>query len=278
MTAVFEPIVAAPRTIAVPLQWRTRTMLAIVTAVSVVAFGWPLLAGANSQIVAHASDAPLVFALLIPLLIALVWAELADGSLDAKALAVLGVLAAVGTALRPIGGGLAGLEPVWLLIIVGGRALGPAFGFTLGSVTLISSALITGGIGPWLPFQMIAAGWVGFGAGLLPQVSSKGREIVMLAGYAFFSCVAFGFLMNLWFWPFSGGLAPALAYVPGAPMLVNLHHWLLFSLSTSLGYDIPRAVLTVVLIAIAGRPVLAALRRATRRASFGLTAKFESAA
>jgi energy-coupling factor transport system substrate-specific component len=99
----------------------------------------------------------------------------------------------------------------------------------------------------------------------------------MLAAYAFVSCIAVGFLMNLWFWPFTGGLAPALAYVPGAPVAVNLHHWLMFGLATSLGYDIPRAVLTVILIAIVGRPVLAAMRRATRRASFGLTAKFESA-
>ncbi len=259
---------------------RTITTLILVTLISLVAFGWPLIAAPGSDAVAHSGDAPWVFALLLPLLIALVWAELGDGGVDAKALAVLGVLAAVGTALRPLGGGIAGLEPVWVLIILGGRALGPAFGFTLGSVTLISSALITGGVGPWLPFQMIAAGWVGLGAGLLPSTRSRGRrmEVMMLCAYAFVACIAYGFCMNLWFWPFSGGLAPQLAYIPGAPLLVNLQHWLVFGAATSLGYDIPRAILTVVLIALAGAPILAALRRSTRRASFGAVGRFEDAA
>ncbi|MCX6459588.1 MAG: ECF transporter S component [Actinobacteria bacterium] len=281
---------------------RTITTLILVTLISLVAFGWPLIAAPGSDAVAHSGDAPWVFALLLPLLIALVWAELGDGGVDAKALAVLGVLAAVGTALRPLGGGIAGLEPVWVLIILGGRALGPAFGFTLGSVTLISSALITGGVGPWLPFQMIAAGWVGLGAGLLPRTTPKNTpgaatntsagllprarsrsraqrtEIVMLCAYAFVACIAYGFCMNLWFWPFSGGLAPQLAYVPGAPLLDNLQHWLVFGAATSLGYDIPRAILTVVLIALAGGPILAALRRSTRRASFGAVGRFEDAA
>ena len=46
--------------------------------------------------------------------------------------------------------------------------LGPGFGFVLGSVTMFASALLTGGVGPWMPFQMLAMGWVSMGAGLLP--------------------------------------------------------------------------------------------------------------
>ena len=34
---------------------------------------------------------------------------------------------------------------------------GPALGFLLGSTALLTSALLTGGVGPWLPFQMLAA-------------------------------------------------------------------------------------------------------------------------
>ena len=278
VTPVSAPTVRRTARIhAVTLHPRTLVTLAIVSLISVSAFGWPLLAAPTSDAVAHSGDAPLVFALLLPLLIAVVWAEIADGLIDTKALAVLGVLAAVGTALRPIGGGIAGLEPVWVLIIIGGRARGPGFGFTLGSVTLISSALITGGVGPWLPFQMIAAGWVGFGAGLLPRVMSRRGEVLLLAGYAVLACVAYGFVMNLWFWPFSGGMATELSYQAGAPMLVNLQHWLVFSLATSLGYDIPRAVLTATLILVAGAPILAALRRATRRAAFGAPVVFVEA-
>jgi energy-coupling factor transport system substrate-specific component len=74
--------------------------------------------------------------------------------------------------------------------------------------------------------------------------------------------------MNLWIWPFTTGLASAIAFVPGAGLTVNLQHWLAFSIATSLAFDIPRAILAVVLISILGKPALAVLRRAGRRAVF----------
>ena len=58
--------------------------------------------------------------------------------MDAKAVAMLGVLAAVGAALRPLGAGTAGLEPMFFLLILGGRVFGPGFGFVLGAVTLFA--------------------------------------------------------------------------------------------------------------------------------------------
>ena len=53
-------------------------------------------------------------------------------------------------------------------MVLSGRVLGPGFGFVLGSVTMFASALLTGGVGPWMPFQMLAMGWFAMGAGLLP--------------------------------------------------------------------------------------------------------------
>ena len=41
-----------------------------------------------------------------------------------------------------------------------------------------------------------------------------------------------------------------------------------FDLTTSLGFDLPRAATNAVLIVVLGRPVLGALRRASRRAVF----------
>lgn len=252
---------------------RTAAVIGAVSAIGIAAFGWPLIAPAGSAAVAHASDAPWLFAALVPFLIAVVLAQLADGGMDAKAVAMLGVLSAVVCALRPLGGGIAGLEPIWVVLILGGRALGPGFGFALGAVSLFSSALITGGVGPWLPFQMLAAAWVGMGAGLLP--AARGRwEIALLAAYGAVASLAYGLLLNLWFWPFTRGLPEAIAYVPGAGTGDNALAWLRFTLVTSLGYDIPRAVLTVALIALAGPVVLLALRRASRRASFGARGTF----
>ena len=278
-------------TSAVRMGAKSWAAVLLATAVGFIAFGWPFLAEPGSSAVAHASDAPWVFAAVVPLVLLVVLAQVSDGGMDAKAIAILGVLAAVVCILRPLGAGTAGLEPIWFVIILGGRALGPGFGFSLGALSLAASALITGGVGPWLPFQMIAAAWVGLGAGLLPQwpggsaqptlSGSKGRaEIGMLAAYGLIASMAYGLVMNLWFWPFLGGLeataySPAILFDPGAPVADNLARWIAFSLVTSLGWDIPRGVLTAVLILIAGRPVLRALERASRRANFAPAVAFE---
>jgi len=252
--------------------------IAFASAIGVVAFTWPLLAPPQASVIAHADDAPWLFALFVPAVLVVVLAQLADRDMDAKGIALLGVLAAVIAVLRPLGGGLAGLEPIWVILILAGRALGPGFGFALGSISLLASALITGGVGPWLPFQMMAAAWVGMGAGLLPRALRGRSEIAVIAAYAAVACVAYGFIMNLWFWPFSTNLPPQIAFEAGAPFIENLVQWWRFNLITSLGYDIPRAVLTVALIVIAGRPILIALRRVSRLAAFDTPVRIETPA
>jgi energy-coupling factor transport system substrate-specific component len=257
---------------------RTRIAVALASVVGVLAFFWPFLAAADSQVVAHASDAPWLFAVIVPLVLAVLLADVADGGLDAKGVALLGVLAAVAAALRPFGSGHAGFEPMWIVVVLGGRALGPGFGFSLGAIGMFASALVTGGVGPWLPFQMLGAAWIGLGAGLLPRASGR-REIGMLAAYSAVAAIAYGFLLNLWFWPFittDAGTAPGLSYVPGAPASENLVHWLRFDLATSLGFDLPRAALTAALVVVAGRAVLVALRRASRRAAFDVPVVFSA--
>lgn len=260
-----------------PWSWAA---VALATVVGLLAFGWPFLAEPGSAAVAHASDAPWIFAAVIPLVLLVVLAQIAEGGMDAKSIAILGVLAAVVTALRPLGAGTAGLEPIWFVIVLGGRALGPGFGFALGSLSLASSALITGGVGPWLPFQMIAAAWVGCVAGLLPPMRGK-AEIALLAAYGMVASMAYGLVMNLWFWPFLSGMeatayADGIMFDPGAPVSDNLARWLAFTLVTSLGWDIPRGILTAVLIVLVGRPVLNALRRTARRANFAPAVEFVS--
>lgn len=261
---------------AVRLGTRSTFAILATSLVGVVAFGWPLIAAPESTAIAHASDAPWIFAIVIPLLLAVVLAQFTDRGMDAKAIALLGVLSAVVSALRPLGGGTAGLEPIWVILVLGGRALGPGFGFALGAVSLFSSALLTGGVGPWLPFQMLGAAWVGLGAGLLPQVRGR-AELGLLALYGAVGSFAYGLLLNLWFWPFTAGLPDAIAFVPGAPIGENLFAWLRFTVLTSLGYDIPRAILTVTLILIAGPVVLTALRRVSRKAAFDAAPVFEPA-
>ena len=248
---------------------RAIVALVLISAIGIAAFGWPLLADRDSGL-AHAQDAPWLFAALLPLLVGVVVAMIADAGLDAKAVAMLGVLAAVGAALRPLGAGTAGLEPMFFLMVLSGRVLGPGFGFVLGSVTMFASALLTGGVGPWMPFQMLSMSWFTMGAGLLPGPDRlRGRgELLMLAAYGALASFAYGTIMNLYGWTIVPGLASGISFRPGDPLGENLVRFLAYCATTSLGWDLGRAVLTVVLTLTVGAPLLKALRRATRRASF----------
>jgi len=260
-----------------PYRLGTRAALAIglVSVIGAIAFTWPLLVDPGAQL-AHSADAPWLFALLLPLLLVICVAEIADGGADAKSVAMLGVLAAVGAGLRVLSTGTAGLEPLFFLLVVAGRALGPGFGFSLGCVTLFASAFVTGGVGPWVPFQMLGCGWIALGAGLLPRAVGR-AEALLLAAYGFAAGLVYGVLLNMWFWPFSV-LGSSLSYVPGDPLSENLTRFVAFHLATSLGWDLPRAVLTGALCLVAGPAVLAALRRALRRAAFDAPVEFTASA
>jgi energy-coupling factor transport system substrate-specific component len=256
-----------PRVPAIRLGARSSLLLLLTTLFGLVAFGWPLLihqhAGQNT---AHSGDAPWIFVALIPLLLGIVMAEVSEGAIDAKAIALLGILAACFAALRVPSPGINGFEPEWFLLILAARIFGRGFGFVLGAVAFFASALITGGVGPWLPFQMLAAAWVGFGAACLPPMRGL-PERLMLAGYGVVSALVYGLLTNFWFWPFIGG-STRYSFVAGLGTLTNLHRFILFDLTTSMGFDLTRAATCAVMVLVLGRPVLAALRRASRRAVF----------
>jgi energy-coupling factor transport system substrate-specific component len=165
---------------------------------------------------------------------------------------------------------------MFFLMVLSGRVLGPGFGYVLGSVTMFASALLTGGVGPWLPFQMLAMGWFTMGAGLLPGPDRlRGRtELLMLALYGFLAAFGYGTVMNLAGWPFMGSLASGIAFDPHAPLAANLARFVAYCTATSLGWDLGRAVVTVVLTLVVGPAVLRALRRATRRAAFAAPVTF----
>jgi energy-coupling factor transport system substrate-specific component len=239
-------------------------------------FVWPLVISPGPGVGGQSGDAPLVFLAALPVLVLVVLAEMSSGGIDAKALALLGVLSAVNAALRPLGAGTAGIETVFFLLVLAGRVFGPGFGFVLGSTSLFASALLTAGVGPWLPFQMLAASWVGLGAGLLPRRVHGKAEIAMLAAYGVLAAYVFGLLMNMSYWPYALGSDTGLSYVAGAPVLENLHRFLVFTgITSTLGWDTGRALTNLVAIVLLGPAVLVALRRASRRAAFDAPVEFD---
>ena len=229
-------------------------------------FAWPLFAAAVPRD-AQGAVPFIAFALVPAVIVAL--ALVVDREMyTAKTVALLGVLAAVGAAVRIAGTGVGGVEAVFILLILAGRVYGARFGLLLGLLTIAVSSVLWGGFGPWTPFQMFACGWVGAGAALLPRFGSRGRagarlEIAMFAGYGVVASYLFGLVMNLWFWPFAVGSGTGISYSPGAPLGTNLASFGLYSLVTStLTWDTVRAVTTVLGICLVGPAALAALRRA----------------
>jgi energy-coupling factor transport system substrate-specific component len=254
---------------AVHLTLRSGLVLGAASVAGLMMLCWPLLLQASPG---QRIDPPFLFLALLPLVVVVVLAEISEGGLDPRVLAILGVLSAVNAVLRALSPGLAGVELTFFMLVLAGRVFGPGFGFVLGCTSLFASALLTAGVGPWLPFQMLVSAWVGMGAGLLPRQLTGRVEIVVLCAYGVVAAYAFGILMNLSGWPFVAGIAipgeeGSLSYVPVAPVLENLHRFALYTLLTSTGgWDTVRAITNGVAIALLGPAVLTTLRRASRRA------------
>ena len=258
---------------ALPLRPRSTAVLVAGSLAGLAMFVWPLLVRVPEG--AQQVAPPFVFLALLPLVVILILVELSEGGMDARVLAILGVLSAINAILRGLSAGVAGVELVFFLLILAGRVFGPGFGFALGATSLFASALLTAGVGPWLPFQMLASAWVGAGAGLLPRRVRGRWEIAMLVAYGVVAAYLFGILMNLSGWPFFVGIEVpghqgSLSFVPGDPLLDNLKRFGVYTLLTSTGtWDTGRAITNSIAILVLGPTVLATLRRASRRALVG---------
>jgi energy-coupling factor transport system substrate-specific component len=257
-----------PRPPAVPVRLRSALVLTAASAAGLMMLCWPLLLRAPES---GRVDPPFLFLALLPLVIVVVLVEFSEGGMDARVLAILGVLSAVNAVLRGLGAGTAGIELVFFLLILAGRVFGPGFGFVLGCTSLFASALMTAGVGPWLPFQMMLSAWIGMGAGLLPRRLTGRAEIAVLVVYGIVASYAFGILMNLSSWPFTLGIVVpghegTLSYVAGAPLEENLQRFAVYTLLTSTAsWDTGRAITTSIALVVLGPAILTTLRRASRR-------------
>lgn len=250
--------------------------IALAAAGSLLMFAWPLLISAGNS--GEAEIAQVVFIALMPVMLILVLVEVATGDIGSKQLALLGVLIALNAVIRLLGAGTAGIETAFFLIIISAYVFGSGFGFILGSASLLVSALITGGVGPWLPFQMMAAGLVGIGAGLLPKFKTRRLQIAILISFGILSSFSYGALMTLWNWPFLAGVGSSVSYVPGAGIIENLQRFWQYQIFTGgLAWDFGRAMTTTLLIAISAPLLLNTLNRAAAKAGFTKTAKREVA-
>ena len=250
-----------------------------------------------TQQMAHGADSPLILALLIGLCLAALAVEAQGQAMSAKMMALLGVLVAINSARRfaeSVIRGPGGFSPVFMLVIVCGYVFGPRFGFLMGILSLLVSAIITGGVGPWLPYQMFTAGWMGMSAGIVQhlrsavstfrspihrsaqphlqsnrksKIQNRKSEIVLLCVLGALWGFMYGAIMNLWFWPFQAG-DPSQSWQAGLTLVEGVQRYLVFYLATSFIWDAFAAAGNTALLALLGLPTLKALRRFKNRFMF----------
>jgi energy-coupling factor transport system substrate-specific component len=256
--------------------------LILVSAIGVAAFLYPFFqpqAGEAAAFgaLAHGQDALLMFVAMIVLALGALLSNMvtSGGGLNAKMIAALGVLTAINAVLRAIPGP-AGFSAMFVLPILAGYCYGATFGYLLGALSLAVSALIGAGIGPWLPYQMFTIGWVGLTSAWLANLRRirtvrhhPALEVAVLAAWGLFWGLAFGFAMNIWFWPFVFDPTHAGMYwQQGLGPVEALKRYVLFYALTSSWWDAARAVGNALLIATVGLPMLRLLRRFGKRFTF----------
>lgn len=257
-------------------------IFALITMVGIAGFFYPFFISVRQRSetfgFGHRGDAPFFFLILVTLVLVVILSDLTTKRINTRVMAILGVTIAINVALRfiplPLGASL-----IWILIIISGYVFGASFGFLAGALTILVSAFFSGGFGPWVPFQMFAAGWIGAGAALIPIVEKRlgifkkpkgniGQKILL----SFFGIIAgylFGALMNLWFWPYIAGEGQTF-YQTGSSFAKTVKSYSLFYLATSFIWDSTRALSNLLLILVIGVPLIKIYDRFKRRFEINL--------
>lgn len=243
--------------------------------IGAVAFLYPFLVPAyqstsSDPLLGRVVDAPVLTLILLVICLAVLFVEIQGQAISAKMVASLGLLVAATATLRFVEvaiPGPGGFSPIFVPIILVGYVFGARFGFLMGTLTMLVSAILTGGIGPWLPYQMFVAGWLGLFSGWLPHPEKSRSELLMLVGVGVAFGILFGLIMNIYFWPFLSGVGN-MGYESGEGPSRVVESYLIFYLSTSFFWDLARAIGNGVLIAFLGLPVIRALNRFRDRFRF----------
>ncbi len=167
-----------------------------------------------------------------------------------------------------------GASPIFALIVVVGYVFGSRFGFAMGALTLLLSAAITAGVGPWLPFQMLCAGWVGLAAGWLPHTTSERREVATLTLFGMVAGFAYGAVMNLYSWPFAApdlNSDTGLYWSPSLTFVESMERYGSFYITTSFLHDASRAIATAAILLVSAAPVMRLLGRFKARATWTMS-------
>jgi energy-coupling factor transport system substrate-specific component len=169
-----------------------------------------------------------------------VWMEAGPGS--AKELALIAALAAAAAAGRVLFAAIPGVQPVTVIVVAAGVALGLRAGIAVGAIAALVSNLFLGQ-GPWTPWQMLAWGVCGaVGAAAAPLLRRRIPFAVACCVLGF----AFSGFMDVWEW---------LAYYP--------HTWQALTVTWGRGlwFDAAHAIGNLVIALVAGPELRRMLER-----------------
>jgi energy-coupling factor transport system substrate-specific component len=252
-------------------------MIAFVSGAGLLLFLWPFLGGDLPP------EGP-ALAVTLGAVAALGLMEAGARRLDSGRLALLAALAAIDAALRlAVVNGIGGFSPIFFLVMAAGYEFGPSYGFLVGSFSLLVSALVTGGVGPWLPYETFAVGWVGLAAGVAGALVRRVRpareswlprriDLAALVVVAVATGFAYGALTDIWGWvAFYRGVANV-GWLPGMSPADTIAQFGRYYVLTSLTWDAFRAFGDALAILALGTPVLIALGRLRARLGYRIVA------
>ncbi len=172
------------------------------------------------------------------------WFESRPGS--AAEIAVVATVGAAAAAGRVLLVAIPGVQPVTVMVVAAGAALGARAGIAVGGIAALVSNLFLGQ-GPWTPWQMLGWGLCGFVGALLPGLA---RRRIPLALVVFVLGFGFSAMMDLWEWY---GFYP--------------HTWAAFSVQMARGFPFQaaHAVGNVVIALVAGPELTRLLTRYGKR-------------
>lgn len=173
---------------------------------------------------------------------------------QARELVIISVMCAIAVVSRMATYFLPQFKPVLAVITIAGSAFGAESGFLVGAVTMLVSNIMFGQ-GAWTPWQMFAAGMIGYFAGLIFH-SKKIKYIrTAMSVYGFIATVlVYGVLMN----------------ISSAVMMqteLNFETIIAFCMS-GLPFDLVHAVSTVIFLFIGAKTILSVLERV--KSKYGL--------
>jgi energy-coupling factor transport system substrate-specific component len=215
---------------------------------------------------------------------ALVLMEVGARRLDSGRLALLASLAALDAALRlAMVNGVAGFSPIFFLVMAAGYEFGPSYGFLVGAFSLLVSAVVTGGVGPWLPYETFAVGWVGMSSGVAGSLVRRVRparkawlpsrlDIGVLVFVAVVTGFAYGACTDIYGWVTFYRGVENVGWIPGMSAADSLAQFGRYYVLTSVVWDAFRAAGDSVAVLVFGAPVLMALGRLRARLGYEIVA------